>query len=568
MFGMDISGSAVRLVEMKIAKGRLRLEGLAVEPLPDGALADGKAPDQEVVSDAVGRAMRTLRTRARHAVVGLPPTAFVSKRVQLRANLSTDEMEFAVSTECQKFIAFQIADVNTDYQVLGPVAEDPDQIDVLIGAVQSAKVDDVVAMVEATGVKPYIVDSNTLAIQSALSIIAPPEEYPDGNIVYVHIGSQSTTMTVFRNGFPTYTKDQSFGFDQLTTDIMQVLNCEREVGRAIQHGAALAPDGYADVLAQFADVAGQEVARGYQLYGVTQRAEAALFVVGGHVAAMDGVVDAIALHTGVRAEVADPFGKFIIGPNVDIEQLAFEAPSLLTALGLALRAFDDRPSLAALLEVAEPRLGREAERSVPRPQLNLLPYRESRAKENRRQLGVLVGGVFVLSLCIGILVHGGFAGFIAQQDQRNAQISAANLKLDAEIGEINQLKDEIAALMARRKVIESLQADRAQTVQLMDQLVHLTPPGLYLTGMKGAGTKVEVTGYALSSDMVSAFMASIAESKYLERPELVEIRAGMVGLKRLNAFKLNFSLRRPELEDDKTVQGKSAGPMRPPLPKG
>src|SRR3989475_10920581 len=76
-------------------------------------------------------------------------------------------------------------------------------------------------------------------------------------------------------------------------------------------------------------------------------------------------------------------------------------------------------------------------------------------------------------------------------------------KLDKEIAEINKLKDEIQALLARKQVIETLQADRAQTVHLLDQLVRQVPDGVYLRSIVQRGPRVKLLGYSQSDPRVS-----------------------------------------------------------------
>ena len=94
--------------------------------------------------------------------------------------------------------------------------------------------------------------------------------------------------------------------------------------------------------------------------------------------------------------------------------------------------------------------------------VNLLPHREERRKAQRKQLGVLTGMVTALGIAIVVLVHGVIAGYIAIQTDRNDFLKKENTKLDKEIEEIKKIKDEIAALLSRKQVIERLQAERSQ----------------------------------------------------------------------------------------------------------
>jgi len=181
--------------------------------------------------------------------------------------------------------------------------------------------------------------------------------------------------------------------------------------------------------------------------------------------------------------------------------------------------------------------------------VNLLPWRAERRKAQRKHLAFLAGGVSAIAVGLGILVHLGIASTIAIQEGRNQYLKNENARLDKEIAEIKKLREEIAALLARKQVIERLQADRSQVVNLLDQLVRQTPDGVYLKSLKQTGVKVNVTGYAQSNARVSTLMRNLASSPYLENPVLVEIKAAAVNNKRVSEFNMNFSIKRTQTEE-------------------
>jgi type IV pilus assembly protein PilN len=191
--------------------------------------------------------------------------------------------------------------------------------------------------------------------------------------------------------------------------------------------------------------------------------------------------------------------------------------------------------------------------------INLLPHREERRKAQRKQLGVLAGMVAALALAITVLVHGIIAGYIAVQGDRNTFLKKENASLDKEIEEIKKLKDEIAALLARKQVIERLQADRAQAVNFLDQLVRQVPDGVYLKAIKEQGRKIAMNGYSQSNARVSTLMRNIASSPYLEKPELVEIKGVNLNNKRVSEFTMNMTLKAPQAEDAAKAGAAKAG---------
>jgi len=194
--------------------------------------------------------------------------------------------------------------------------------------------------------------------------------------------------------------------------------------------------------------------------------------------------------------------------------------------------------------------------------INLLPHREERRKRSRTHFAVLGAMTFVLGLVIVGAVHIVNAQRISAQDDRNTFLKGEIAKLDKQIADIKKLKDEIQSLLARKQVIETLQADRAQTVHLLDQLVRQMPEGVYLKSIKQKGLAVNLVGYAQSNARVSTLMRNIESSPWLEKPELVEIKATTVNKQRVSEFNLNLSLKRLKPEEDKRGTPGAKAPVK------
>jgi len=190
--------------------------------------------------------------------------------------------------------------------------------------------------------------------------------------------------------------------------------------------------------------------------------------------------------------------------------------------------------------------------------VNLLPWRAERRKAQRKHLAILAAGMSAIALGLAVLVHIGIASTISLQEGRNHYLKNENARLDKEIEEIKKLREEIAALLARKQVIERLQADRSQVVNLLDQLVRQTPDGIYLKSLKQTGVRVNVTGYAQSNARVSTLMRNVGSSPYLENPQLVEIKAASVNNKRVSEFNMNFSIKRAQPEEAAKAAPKAA----------
>lgn len=190
--------------------------------------------------------------------------------------------------------------------------------------------------------------------------------------------------------------------------------------------------------------------------------------------------------------------------------------------------------------------------------INLLPHRELKRAARQRQFIFLAVSISVLALLIVFMVHGIIGSNIGYQNTRNNFLEGEISKLDTQIEEIKKLKEQTQAMLSRKKVVETLQGNRAQSVYLLDQMVRLLPDGVYLKAVKQSGNKVNIQGYAQSNARVATYIRSLEGSPWLEMPELIETKAAMVEKNRLNEFSLNVKLT-PIIQpdDDKKKKGDS-----------
>jgi type IV pilus assembly protein PilN len=183
--------------------------------------------------------------------------------------------------------------------------------------------------------------------------------------------------------------------------------------------------------------------------------------------------------------------------------------------------------------------------------INLLPHREEKRRRRKQAFFVGIGLAMLLGLLIAAVWYLVLGEFIREQQSRNDFLRAEIRRLDNQIKDIASLKTEIEALKARQKVVEDFQIDRNMPVHLLNELAAQAPEGIYLTAVRQDGQSVSVTGVAQTNERVSEFLRNTAyNSPWLERPELVEIKAAAVTTardqKRLFEFAVRLTLKRPQ----------------------
>ena len=192
--------------------------------------------------------------------------------------------------------------------------------------------------------------------------------------------------------------------------------------------------------------------------------------------------------------------------------------------------------------------------------VNLLPHREEKRVARRKQFYAVGSLMAVLALVIWFLGYTIIGQYVGIQEEQNAFLKRETVALDKDIEEIKRLKEQTDSLLSRKGIIESLQANRSETVHLFNELAKQVPEGVYLKSLKQAGAKINLTGYASSNSRVSTLMRNLEASPLLERPDLVEIKAVTVGNRRLNEFNLNVMITRQTTDAGK---GKSAPAAKP-----
>jgi type IV pilus assembly protein PilN len=202
--------------------------------------------------------------------------------------------------------------------------------------------------------------------------------------------------------------------------------------------------------------------------------------------------------------------------------------------------------------------------------INLLPHREQKRQARQRQFVSLAIGLAILAIGTIGLGHILIAAQIDNQNGRNKLLTTEIAKLDEQIKEIDRLRDQTQALLARKQVVETLQANRTEAVHLLDQLVRQLPDGVYLKSVRQQGTRVTLVGYAQSNARVSTLMRNVESSPWLSSPDLVEIRSVALDKQKVNEFTLAMQVKRaaPALDTRQTpaTPGK-APPAKAPAGK-
>jgi type IV pilus assembly protein PilM len=345
LIGLDIGSSSVKIVELSAPSiGTLRLERYAIEPLPRGAVVDGNIDKLDVVAEAVKRAWRRSGTRCKNVAMALPTSAVITKRIALPANLREQELEVQVESEANQYIPFALDEVSLDFQLLGPIPNAPDDVEVLLAASRKEKVEDRMAVAQAAGLKAVVVDVESYAMRGALQrLIEQLPNHGEGLVIALfYLGANSTSLTVMHDGDAIYERDQPFGGQQLTGDIARTYGIPVDEAEQKKRSGDLPANYETDVLKPFVDTAVTEITRALQFFFTsTPYTRIDQIMLAGGSAVLPGLADALMERAQVPTSVISPFKGMEISSDIREKQLRLDAPALLTPCGLAMRRFDE-----------------------------------------------------------------------------------------------------------------------------------------------------------------------------------------------------------------------------------
>ena len=345
LLGLDISSTAVKLLELSHSGDRYRVESYAVEPLPPNSVVEKSVTDAEAVGEAIRRAIKRSGTRAKSAAVAVAGSSVITKVIPMPASLTDKDLEAQIDLEADQYIPYPLEEVYRDFEVLGPSVNNPDTVDVLLAASRSENVDMRVASVESASLETETVDIEAYALENAFALIAEqlPDQGIEKTIAIVDVGATMTTLSVLHDLKIIYTRDQVFGGKQLTEEIMRRYGLSyEEAGMAKRQGGL--PDNYVpEVLEPFKEAMAQQVNRSLQFFFSSSQYNAVdQIVLAGGSASIPGVDGLIQDAVGIETTVANPFANMSLAPRIKPQALGNDAPALMIACGLALRSFGPR----------------------------------------------------------------------------------------------------------------------------------------------------------------------------------------------------------------------------------
>lgn len=353
LVGLDIGSRAVKLVEIDHSKRGRILKNFGIIGLPRDAIVEGTIKEMEIVSSAIKTLCRNLKVKNRDVATSISGYSVIVKKISI-SDRNESEMEKTIQSEAEQYIPFDINDVNLDFDIL--TAEDQTgqekegekeksrQMEVMLVAAKKEIVEDYVNLLQLSGLNPAVLDVDAFALQNAFEVSASE---PEGCYALVNVGAEELGINAIKNGASIFSRDSSYGGNQITEAIMSEFDVDFEEAEKIKLGGKKVEDGkpqleeiFTSVLSEWA----QEIKRALDFLTTTYPEESIeKILLSGGSSRVPGFSKYLELETTLPVEELNPFASLIVNEKAfDSKYLSYMAAQAGVAVGLALRSIGDK----------------------------------------------------------------------------------------------------------------------------------------------------------------------------------------------------------------------------------
>ena len=344
VIGLDIGCSSIKLVELKEDKKGYKLQNLAISPLPPEAIVDGALMDSVTIIDAIRDVISNSKTKTKDVVTSVSGHSIIVKKISLPF-MTEAELEESIQWEAERYIPFDINDVNIDFQIFGAAPENPEVMDVVLVAAKKDIINDYVSIIMEAGLNPVIIDNDSFALENMLAINY--EITKEETVAIVNVGASVTNINIIKNNISAFTRDIFKGGNQITEEIQRQLHVDHEEAERIKVGTKVdltSQPVLENVLKAASESLAVEIGNSLDFFQSTTTYEKTgkLYLSGGGSKIKDFDI-ILQQQIGIPVEIVNPFKKSdYSGKNFDLEYLREIGPIMAVGVGLASRKVGDR----------------------------------------------------------------------------------------------------------------------------------------------------------------------------------------------------------------------------------
>jgi type IV pilus assembly protein PilM len=344
VIGLDIGSSSIKLVELVESKNTYKLQNLGIAPLPPEAIVDGALMDSVTIIGAIRELIANTKAKTKDVITSVSGHSVIVKKITLPL-MSDSELEESIQWEAERYIPFDINEVNIDFQIFGSSSENPEVMDVVLVAAKKDIINDYVSVIIESGLNPVIIDVDSFAIENMLSVNYEMEK--DETVAMANVGASITNINILKNNMTAFTRDIFKGGNQITEEIQRQLHVDYEEAEKIKVGSKIDATSQSiiqEVLKSASESLAIEIGNSIEFFQSTTTYEkiSKLYLSGGGSKIKDFDI-VLQQQIGVPVEIVNPFKKIEYSEkNFDLEYLREIGPMMAVGVGLATRKVGDR----------------------------------------------------------------------------------------------------------------------------------------------------------------------------------------------------------------------------------
>jgi len=337
ILGIDIGSTAIKVLQVGMVGGQIKITNYAIEPLEPGIVIEKNIIDRDRVIAAIREAVNKSGATTKKVCVSISNSMSITRTIKMGADLTDKDIGSEIELEAERYIPYKLNEINLDYKVIGP-SEDPDLVNVILVASKSENVLNIVNIMTDAGLTVTVVDIDSFAIGRAFELVINklPAAGKGKIIALFDIGATLTTLNIFKDNLIIYTREQSFGSQQLIDEIQSVYGLTYQEAIQAMKYQNLPKDFNFEVLGPFKQTIVQQISRFCQFFFSSGDFASLdyIFLTGG-CSAIYGLDQLIQDKLQVKTFTADPFAGIT---GIEIKP---DAPRLMKCFGLALRSLTE-----------------------------------------------------------------------------------------------------------------------------------------------------------------------------------------------------------------------------------
>lgn len=342
-FGLDINDRSLKIAKVKSNNGLLSLVSAARVEIPEGYIERGDIKKSGELSRLIKDSLKKVLGESlgtKRCVCSLPEKETFIKVIQM-PKMEEIELKEAIRWEVEANIPLKPEQAYVDWQIIEPLKNHIDHVDVLIAALPREFADPYLVVLKDAGIKPVAFEVESVAIARALiknCIALKPQ-------LILDLGSRHSVATIFSGSSIFFTASLSYSSTSLVEAIAGDLKIDllqaKKLKESIGLGKSDQDQSVGKILIPYVSELSAQLKKFIQFYEdrprhdhpLTEPIEKIILCGGG--ANLAGLVEILFESLKVPVQVGDPMVNLSVANSIEIP--GDEVVTYATALGLAIR---------------------------------------------------------------------------------------------------------------------------------------------------------------------------------------------------------------------------------------